>query len=288
MYYVTVSVNMCLLRILSFGMDYHWAICMERKRRRAHEEQLSLSPSIGVDASHYDRGRAASSGMDREEEEEASFLKEDVYKKVNHGPREALNGQLLVFDTAPQPFGEGHAHSPSLAPVQSLLVSCLLPLRASLHCRTYHHVQLVRLAAPMPVPFLDVGRAPLVRCRDCVRSGADRGDVTLLLLPGGCGSPRLGDLPAAMGSLHHGSAGGAFFPTHSLSWRCTGFANITIKFIQFYCFWRIGRGWAAFDGIDVPENMPFWFFNNDSFQSFWRHWHASFNKWILRLHTLPF
>ena len=40
--------------------------------------------------------------------------------------------------------------------------------------------------------------------------------------------------------------------------------------------------WAMADGIEVPENMRRSMCNNFSLLGFWRSWHASFNRWLVR------
>ena len=36
------------------------------------------------------------------------------------------------------------------------------------------------------------------------------------------------------------------------------------------------------DGVEVPENMRRCMCNNFSLMGFWRGWHSSFNRWLVR------
>jgi protein-cysteine N-palmitoyltransferase HHAT len=51
--------------------------------------------------------------------------------------------------------------------------------------------------------------------------------------------------------------------------------------------WRFFRLWALIDGIDPPENMVRCMSNNYSALAFWRGWHRSFNRWIVRYIYIP-
>ncbi|KAK9087548.1 hypothetical protein Syun_029942 [Stephania yunnanensis] len=45
-------------------------------------------------------------------------------------------------------------------------------------------------------------------------------------------------------------------------------------------FWNVG-------GVEVPENMPKCINNCYNLESFWKNWHASFNKWLVRYMYIP-
>ncbi len=51
--------------------------------------------------------------------------------------------------------------------------------------------------------------------------------------------------------------------------------------------WRLFRLWALLDGVDPPENMLRCVSNNYSTMSFWRAWHRSFNRWLVRYIWIP-
>ena len=51
--------------------------------------------------------------------------------------------------------------------------------------------------------------------------------------------------------------------------------------------WRFFRLWALMDGIDPPENVVRCMSDNYSAFAFWRGWHRSFNRWIIRYIYIP-
>lgn len=51
--------------------------------------------------------------------------------------------------------------------------------------------------------------------------------------------------------------------------------------------WRLFRLWALVDGVDPPENMVRCVSNNYSALAFWRSWHRSFNRWVVRYLYVP-
>ncbi|SCU88471.1 LAMI_0D10220g1_1 [Lachancea mirantina] len=66
-----------------------------------------------------------------------------------------------------------------------------------------------------------------------------------------------------------------------------GLFNLNIVWLKLLIPWRLFRLWAMVDGIDVPENMIRCMNNNYSALAFWRSWHRSFNKWVLRYIYIP-
>ena len=57
---------------------------------------------------------------------------------------------------------------------------------------------------------------------------------------------------------------------------------LKMMWLKFLLTWRFFRLWALADGTQPPENMLRCMSNNISLGTFWRGWHASFNKWIVR------
>ncbi len=51
--------------------------------------------------------------------------------------------------------------------------------------------------------------------------------------------------------------------------------------------WRLFRLWALIDGIDPPENMVRCISNSPSPLQFWRAWHRSYNRWLIRYIFIP-
>ncbi|KAL2044884.1 hypothetical protein N7G274_002659 [Stereocaulon virgatum] len=51
--------------------------------------------------------------------------------------------------------------------------------------------------------------------------------------------------------------------------------------------WRLFRLWSLLDGIDPPENVVRCMSDNYSVFGFWRGWHRSYNRWIIRYIYIP-
>lgn len=66
-----------------------------------------------------------------------------------------------------------------------------------------------------------------------------------------------------------------------------GYFNLHIIWLKLLIPWRFFRLWSLVDGIDPPENMIRCMSDNYSALAFWRGWHRSFNKWILRYIYIP-
>ncbi|KAJ6151954.1 hypothetical protein N7497_006273 [Penicillium chrysogenum] len=63
--------------------------------------------------------------------------------------------------------------------------------------------------------------------------------------------------------------------------------NLHIIWLKLLIPWRFFRLWALVDGIDPPENMVRCMSNNYSALAFWRGWHRSYNRWIVRYIYIP-
>lgn len=63
--------------------------------------------------------------------------------------------------------------------------------------------------------------------------------------------------------------------------------NLIIIWMKLLIPWRFFRLWALVDGIDPPENMVRCVSNNYSAFAFWRGWHRSYNRWIVRYIYIP-
>ena len=66
-----------------------------------------------------------------------------------------------------------------------------------------------------------------------------------------------------------------------------GFFNLHIIWLKLLLPWRFFRLWSLWDGIDPPENMVRCMSNNYSVLAFWRGWHRSYNRWIVRYIYVP-
>lgn len=58
--------------------------------------------------------------------------------------------------------------------------------------------------------------------------------------------------------------------------------NLKFVWLKLMVIWRFFRFWAMADGIETIENMRRCMTNNYSLLEFWRCWHCSFNRWIIR------
>jgi protein-cysteine N-palmitoyltransferase HHAT len=65
------------------------------------------------------------------------------------------------------------------------------------------------------------------------------------------------------------------------------FMNLHIIWLKLLLPWRMFRLWALVDGIDPPENMVRCVSNNFSTQQFWRAWHRSYSRWLIRYIYVP-
>ncbi|GKT43153.1 glycerol uptake protein 1 [Colletotrichum spaethianum] len=65
------------------------------------------------------------------------------------------------------------------------------------------------------------------------------------------------------------------------------FFNLHIIWLKLLLPWRLFRLWALLDGVDPPENMLRCVSNNWSPKSFWKAWHRSYNRWLIRYIYIP-
>lgn len=63
--------------------------------------------------------------------------------------------------------------------------------------------------------------------------------------------------------------------------------NLHLIWLKLLIPWRLFRLWALVDGIDPPENMLRCVSNNYSPVLFWRAWHRSYNRWLIRYIYVP-
>jgi D-alanyl-lipoteichoic acid acyltransferase DltB (MBOAT superfamily) len=66
-----------------------------------------------------------------------------------------------------------------------------------------------------------------------------------------------------------------------------GYFNLHHIWLKLLIPWRFFRLWALVDGIDPPENMVRCMSDNYSALAFWRGWHRSFNRWVVRYLYVP-
>lgn len=63
--------------------------------------------------------------------------------------------------------------------------------------------------------------------------------------------------------------------------------NLHVLWLKLLLPWRLFRLWALIDGIDPPENMLRCLSDNPSTIKFWRGWHRSYNRWLIRYVYIP-
>ncbi|KAG0454480.1 hypothetical protein HPP92_023772 [Vanilla planifolia] len=66
-----------------------------------------------------------------------------------------------------------------------------------------------------------------------------------------------------------------------------GYGVINFMWLKFLLIWRYFRFWSMVAGVETIENMPKCINNCYSLENFWKSWHASFNKWIVRYMYIP-
>uniref|UniRef100_A0A166DVZ5 Membrane-bound O-acyltransferase C24H6.01c n=1 Tax=Daucus carota subsp. sativus TaxID=79200 RepID=A0A166DVZ5_DAUCS len=66
-----------------------------------------------------------------------------------------------------------------------------------------------------------------------------------------------------------------------------GYGVLNFMWLKFFLIWRYFRFWALVSGIETLENMPKCINNCYNLESFWKNWHASFNKWLVRYMYIP-
>jgi D-alanyl-lipoteichoic acid acyltransferase DltB (MBOAT superfamily) len=57
---------------------------------------------------------------------------------------------------------------------------------------------------------------------------------------------------------------------------------LKMMWLKFLTIWRFFRWWSLTDGIYTIENQQRCMSNNYSLTQFWKGWHTSFNKWLVR------
>jgi D-alanyl-lipoteichoic acid acyltransferase DltB (MBOAT superfamily) len=66
-----------------------------------------------------------------------------------------------------------------------------------------------------------------------------------------------------------------------------GWWVLASTWLKFTVIWRFFRLAALLEGIDPPENMRRCFAMNYEVQGFWKNWHASFNRWLVKYMYIP-
>ncbi|CAI7885689.1 unnamed protein product [Closterium sp. NIES-53] len=73
----------------------------------------------------------------------------------------------------------------------------------------------------------------------------------------------------------------------ALGMSIVSYGVLNFMWLKFFLIWRYFRLWALVAGVETPENLPRCINNNYDIEGFWRGWHASYNKWIVRYLYIP-
>ena len=65
------------------------------------------------------------------------------------------------------------------------------------------------------------------------------------------------------------------------------YVYLKMTWLKFLCIWRFMRVWSLLDGVETVENMKRCMSNNWTLSGFWRAWHSSFNRWLIRYIYIP-
>jgi D-alanyl-lipoteichoic acid acyltransferase DltB (MBOAT superfamily) len=136
------------------------------------------------------------------------------------------------------------------------------------------------------------------------RAAAPAGAAALLRRPSGAAVARytlrfvavLACLEALTHTLHANAAavsrawrGGAGLgpPLTPPQLGAVSYWTLLFMWLKFTAVWRFFRLWALASGVSPPENMTRCVNNNYDIEGFWRNWHASFNRWLVRYLYVP-
>lgn len=80
---------------------------------------------------------------------------------------------------------------------------------------------------------------------------------------------------------------GLFWELGPLHMAVGAYIVLKLMWLKFLLIWRVFRLWALVDGKCPPENMTRCMSNNCSLEQFWKGWHSSYNKWLVRYMYVP-
>lgn len=66
-----------------------------------------------------------------------------------------------------------------------------------------------------------------------------------------------------------------------------GYGVLNFMWLKFLLIWRFFRFWALIDGIETQENMTKCLNNCCDLETFWKSWHASYNRYLVRYLYIP-
>lgn len=86
-------------------------------------------------------------------------------------------------------------------------------------------------------------------------------------------------------ALAHAQPPWSLFTPFQLS--MLGYFHLHLIWLKLLLPWRLFRLWSLVDAVDPPENMLRCMSDNYSALAFWRGWHRSFNRWVVRYIYVP-
>ncbi|CAM6106253.1 unnamed protein product [Calypogeia fissa] len=66
-----------------------------------------------------------------------------------------------------------------------------------------------------------------------------------------------------------------------------GYGVLNFMWLKFLLIWRFFRFWALVAGVEAPENMLRCVNNCYDLEGFWKSWHSSYNRWLVRYLYIP-
>ncbi|KAL6751087.1 MBOAT, membrane-bound O-acyltransferase family-domain-containing protein [Haematococcus lacustris] len=84
--------------------------------------------------------------------------------------------------------------------------------------------------------------------------------------------------------LLRGWLSGGVSPLH---FALVGFWVLVFMWLKFLVIWRFFHCLALLEGVEPPENMGRCVCNNYDIEGFWRGWHCSYNRWLVRYLYIP-
>ncbi|ORZ00156.1 MBOAT, membrane-bound O-acyltransferase family-domain-containing protein [Syncephalastrum racemosum] len=201
--------NFCMLRLVSFNMDYYWQI----KKPRIHYEK---DDRIGAPVSDKDRITVPSFASDYNY---VNFMAYVLYIPLY------LCGPIITYNDF-----ISQIRYPSAKITKRFVITYALRLAAVLLVMelTLHYLYVVAIS----------------------KTKAWEGDTPLEL-------------------------------------SMIGYFNLVIIWMKLLIPWRFFRLWGLADGIYTEENMIRCMSNNFSAQRFWKSWHRTFNRWMIRYIFVP-
>ncbi|KAJ9530865.1 hypothetical protein QJQ45_028841, partial [Haematococcus lacustris] len=76
-------------------------------------------------------------------------------------------------------------------------------------------------------------------------------------------------------------------PPSPLHFALVGFWVLVFMWLKFLVIWRFFHCLALLEGVEPPENMGRCVCNNYDIEGFWRGWHCSYNRWLVRYLYIP-